>query len=651
MFKRFGIILVLFFVCFISFPTHAATKVAKRYGVPALSREDFNRLSVLNGLPFFWKDSGKKQSNIRPGNLVPMGRAKTLSPYVEGGRFTDKFKKAYLGMVEFKRIETVTAELNAGRPTVVENNFKSSSKSERQFIGHIVKAGRIIDQLYQDQKGGLKYLKDIPKRDEIDRALFDRNMGPWCGAPKTRANPFCNAVASFPIKVSNAYPSNIKQNEAMCKMLWKKKNGKELMNPFTVVRKKKGKFVALSLTEVYGDRMKKVAIELRGAAAALPKKEKAFKLYLIAAASGFETNDWDAADIAWADMNSRNSKWYLRIAPDETYYDPCQEKAGFHVSFAKNDMSSIKWQDKLNPLRQEMEQNMADLIGPDYAARKVAFEFPDFIEMILNSGDSRHNLGATIGQSLPNWGPVAEEGRRRTVVMTNLYTDPDSKRIGLQKTRLLLDPKNMKYYTDDREAGLLAIILHEATHNFGPHTDHLVGGKSPSQIFGGAMGNVLEELKAQTGALWYVDYLRRKGLISDKRAREMYLHEINWCFGHISRGMFSTSGSPKAYSQLSAIQIGTFIKEGAISYVPSTDPKTGETMERFLIDFDKLPAAIDRLMKKAGMIKATGDVAGAKALVDEFVREPGLEKYVHADEIADRILKFSKASFYYSVRY
>ena len=38
----------------------------------------------------------------------------------------------------------------------------------------------------------------------------------------------------------------------------------------------------------------------------------------------------------------------------------------------------------------------------------------------------RTPLGATIGQSLPNWGPVANEGRGRTVAMVNFYSDPDS---------------------------------------------------------------------------------------------------------------------------------------------------------------------------------------------------------------------------------
>ena len=55
----------------------------------------------------------------------------------------------------------------------------------------------------------------------------------------------------------------------------------------------------------------------------------------------------------------------------------------------------------------------------------MQFKLPDFIDVVLNAGDQRKPIGATIGQSLPNWGPVAAAGGR-TMAMTNLYTDPDS---------------------------------------------------------------------------------------------------------------------------------------------------------------------------------------------------------------------------------
>src|SRR5262249_17535874 len=152
-------------------------------------------------------------------------------------------------------------------------------------------------------------------------------------------------------------------------------------------------------------------------AGALGPDEKSLADYMRAAAKAFRDNDWESADEVWSKMSSQNSKYYLRIGPDEVYWEPCSQKAGFHVTFARINKESLGWQQKLVPLQQNMEADLAKLIGAPYRERKVSFHLPDFIEIILNAGDDRHAFGATIGQSLPNWGKVANESRGRTVAM------------------------------------------------------------------------------------------------------------------------------------------------------------------------------------------------------------------------------------------
>ncbi len=182
-------------------------------------------------------------------------------------------------------------------------------------------------------------------------------------------------------------------------------------------------------TEAYKAEMGAIAKELLAAAALAAKNpaEAPFTAYLRAAAASFQTNDWVPADEAWAKMNAGNSKWYLRVAPDEVYWEPCARKAGIHLAFARINQASVEWQRKLAPVRQEMEQLIAQRAGAPYAARKVAFQLPDFIDIVINAGDDRSPLGATAGQSLPNWGPVVASGRGRTMVMSNLYQDADSR--------------------------------------------------------------------------------------------------------------------------------------------------------------------------------------------------------------------------------
>ncbi|MCX7959341.1 MAG: hypothetical protein N3B13_09870, partial [Deltaproteobacteria bacterium] len=403
-------------------------------------------------------------------------------------------------------------------------------------------------------------------------------------------------------------------------------------------------------TTVYGKEMKAIAAEIRKAAKWIdPKTEPALIAYLEADAKAFETGNWEAADEAWSRMNALNSKWYLRLAPDEVYWDLCQQKAGFHMSFALIDKSSVELQKKLELIRDEMENSLEKISENTYKARKVNFAMPDFIEIIINAGDARSPLGATIGQSLPNWGKVAEEGRGRTVVMTNLYQDAQSKKIAKEKASALLTDETLKYYTDDKLLSLIDIILHEATHNLGPHSDYKVNGKGPSEIFGGGLASTLEELKAQTGSLFYTELLRKKGIISDEEARKIYTHAIVWAFGHISQGMFTSSGNPKNYSQLAAVQIGFLMEEGALEWKMVSDTAAQKPSGKFNIVYEKMPLAVEKLMAKTVKIKATGDVESAKKLIEPYVSGEK-RNIVHHNEITERLLRFPRASMVYSIK-
>jgi hypothetical protein len=616
--------------------------------LPQLSRADFNRLAIQAGSPLFWVADKNGNNTIDPDELAATGMGKTLVAFVAKGVFTPRFQREYKALVELRRREAVARELDGGRPTLVLTDFSSASAQDKALLKYLLEAAWIVEELYLHQTGGFRYWKKSAKLDAPSKALFWRNHGPWCETPGTKGDTFCNASPDFPLKRSESYPQDMVQDEAMCKLLAAQPNAKGtdekpgLLDPFSVVERQGGGYAAVPLHKVWGKKMRGVATRLKAAAGAIAKdpSEKALYTYLLAAAKGFETNLWAEADEAWAAMSSQNSKWYLRIGPDEVYFDPCQQKAGFHVSLARIDQASLGWQKKLTPLRTAMEQAIAKLIGPPYTARQVRFQMPDFIQIVLNAGDARHPLGGAIGQSLPNWGKVVQEGRGRTMVMSNLYTDADSKRASRQQAEALLDKASLAYYTDDAEPFLLNIILHEATHNFGPFSDYRIEGKPAKQVFPGQLASTLEELKAQIGGLWYLQLLRKKNLISDKLLRQAYVDAIRWSFGHISRGMFTPSGNAQPYSQLAAISIGSFMQDGALSF------KAG----KFSINFDKLPASIEKLAQLAGRIKAKGDIKGGLELVKHFIKGKGYA-LVHEKHIAAELLRYPKASFLYSVVY
>jgi len=335
----------------------------------------------------------------------------------------------------------------------------------------------------------------------------------------------------------------------------------------------------------------------------------------------------------------------VRVGPDETYWEPCNQKAGFHFTFARINKDSLVWQDKLTPVQDEMEKELATLIGAPYQARKVSFHLPDFIDIVWNAGDDRNPTGATIGQSLPNWGPVANEGRGRTVAMTNLYADADSMSARRRMASSLLVKDALAAYTDTPTAGFLATILHEASHNLGPAHEYRYQGKKDSEAFGGQLSSMLEELKAQSGGLWYVEFAKKRGLIDADLARQTYVDSIVWAFGHIAQGMTNAAGGRQPYSQLAAIQVGFLMDEGAIAFDAQAPAANGTDKGAFSLNLDKFPASVEKLMKVVGAIKASNDKAGAEALAAKYVDGPTVPQKL----IVERVLRDPKSSFVYAI--
>lgn len=626
---------------------------------PSLSREDFNRAAVRLNLPLYWVEDRNQNRTPDADEIVSLRFYPSSPIWSRDGKLTEQFQQALaqiqqaatqpvssdLPEGEQKRRALLVQELDQGSPTLVYTDLRNAPAAERTFASHMLQVAQLIDSLYARQNGLPALQGQLQADDTAGHSVFRRNWGPRCLAPKTEKNPACFALPSPTRQMYDAYPAELQTGPDFCSALEKRPDASKLLDPFVVIRKSGESFEPVPVTVAYADLTGQIAQELTKAASVLGDDEAALKAYLQAAARSFQTNDWVPADEAWARMNAQNSKWYVRVGPDEVYWDPCSRKAGFHLTFARINADSIAWQQKLTPVQQEMEQSLAALIGDPYKARTVTFHLPDFIDIVLNAGDDRHPMGATIGQSLPNWGPVANEGRGRTVAMSNLYTDADSMRVRKEQASSLLDASTMTRYAGTPEPGLLSTILHEATHNFGPSHEYRFEGKTDDQLFGGPLASTMEELKAQTGALWYIDLLKRKGIISAELAAQTYVDSVVWAMSHISRGMYTETGKPKPYSQLAVIHIGFLIDEQAARFDPQAPAANGTDKGALALDFDKLPAAIDKLMAIVGKAKATGDKQAAQKLIERYVDG----KVVPQQLITERMLRHPKASFVYAL--
>ncbi len=631
-------------------------------------RMDFNRLAMELALPLFWTSDANGNGALDPDEVAVFwnpGPVKSVDTYVQNGRFTAAFDDAYraiadrakngptfpegLSEAERRRRELVVQELAQGRPTLVKTPMGELTEGEELFVRNMLRAADLIERLYAKQLGMDAFAAQVPKDDPASQTLFFRNQGYRCTAPKTQREPGCSAIPSPPAqRVSGLYPQSLLAQEGFCEAL-QKKGDEALTSPFTVVREGTGgKLEAVPYPKAYAEEMTELARLLDESAAALPEGEPALKAYLTAAAQSFRDNLWPRADEAWAKMNAQNSKWYLRIGPDEVYAEPCNTKALFHMSFARINPDSLKWQAKLDPLKSQMEEAIAKLAGPPYKARTVTFALPDFIDIVLNAGDSRSPSGATIGQSLPNFGPVANEGRGRTVAMTNFYTDPDSLQASENTARSLLCPSVMPHFTTDPAPQLMSTVLHEAAHNLGPSHQYKVKGKVDREVFGGPLASMLEELKAQGAALYYTTWLKDRGVITERDAQLAAVRDLLWAFGHISRGMYDEERHPRTYSQLAAIQLGQLMDAKVVRWNAEGKAANGTDTGCFEIALEKWPAAAKAMLTEAAGVKSRGDRARAEGWVKKYVDVQGEQKRLH-DTITERALRAPKATFVYGV--
>jgi hypothetical protein len=232
--------------------------------------------------------------------------------------------------------------------------------------------------------------------------------------------------------------------------------------------------------------------------------------------------------------------------------------------------------------------------------------------------------------------------------MTNLYTDVDSQKALESQMASLFCKGLMDRATTRPGPAVMSVVLHEAAHNLGPSHEYKVNGKEDDEVFGGPLASTMEELKAQTAALYFSEWLVEKKVITAEEAVLAHVRDLAWAFGHISRGMYTADGKPRNYSQLASIQLGTLVKAGVVTWKPAERAANGEDTGCFEADFSKWKPTVDALAKRVLMAKGKGDRKDAEAMVATFV--DAKDDWAKTREvITERWLRAPKATFVYAL--
>jgi hypothetical protein len=491
---------------------------------------------------------------------------------------------------------------------VITHSAAELPAGEKAMLRHLLDAAALIEELHMLQI----HPKDLEWRDRIDaegtdieKKVFFRYQSPWCADDPS---PDCSALAEKPKKEIGfgLWPEGF--TDAEYAGLGAQINADELNSPFTVVRRKDGgKLEAIPYveTEIFGFKMKAVATALR--AAAKTASDKSLVKFLESRAAAFESPTafpYDASDYDWIALAG---PWEVTIGPYETYKEPRQLKAMFEMYIARENPELTAELVRFKERLQSMEDALAALVGPEiYESRKLDPRIAiRAVEVWMAAGDGRRDRGATVAYHLPNRGRSVDEGLYKKVMMVNhsLAFEPVSK----ERAEIILDAGQVPYV--DAMADIRNVTFHELAHGFGAYSELKVKNAQGATITVKEAlrehDSMMEELKADAVSLWLV---ARQGVTGDE-AKKRYASGVMHALGLLQYPLEGT------YPRMVAILLGWLLDRGALAWDAAS--------QTYKIDFDKMPAAVEALVKKVATIQLTGDRAGAQALVDAYIARKG----------------------------
>ncbi|MDO8494809.1 MAG: hypothetical protein Q7S68_05680 [Deltaproteobacteria bacterium] len=591
-------------------------------GLPAIDRERFNRLSKLyypNDAVCWVKDK-QNIGVIDPDeiNRCEWGDAANFTKPDPKGRpeFNSLFDSRYQQIVELARQEAVRKQLarNVMFTIPVDLNHYKLNAAQKDLVSQILKVGTVVDELFQMQLGSHPFREQLEQGGTpADQELFSRYQEPWC---QSNDDPLCNGLPTFTPYVSPIYPNGMTSEELKG----------DLSTPFSVVtRSEQGQYEAVPYAQSFlSPKMQEAAEEMMKAAdLAVAAGEKGMADYLrklAAAMASDKPYPYGEVDAAWNAMKGK-SKFYLRVGPDETGWDKFETKAGFHMTFGIIDPNAEKKISFYSKLRQKMEDAFASVIGSPYKARKVEVSMPDFVDVVMESGEDHGRVdGTNAAQTLPNW--CGEDGTADCTRRTMLFSNKTSRGYGpaiMQHYAKLLAPESFKYFNPNATA--TSAVNHEFAHNLGPQMgDRFADGITMKDALGD-MGLKMEEMKAELGGTYLEGWLAAGGHRTKEQVRQSYTAALLWSLTMLRRGLpqykngkFHEVKSP--YILLSAVRVGYLMEKGALSF----DPSAGE-FGQFTIDYDKVHAAATDLLHDVGQLYANHDREGILAFYQKYTKE------------------------------
>jgi hypothetical protein len=482
------------------------------------------------------------------------------------------------------------SRLDIYKPVTLTADLSHLSDNQKEMIVLLIEASDIIDELFWQQAFGEDKETFLASIEDAKVREFARiNYGPWDRLDGDK--PFLTGVAE---KSHGAefYPSDITKEE------FEKAEFADNKGLYSVVKRNtEGQLTTIAYSELYSDKINRIAAILEKASSFADDKE--FANYLTLRATAIRNDDFQASDFAWMDM--KNNPIDVVIGPIENYED---QLYGYRAAFESYVLiKDLAWSAKLAKYAEYLPELQKGLPVKKAYKKEVPGSDADLnaYDVIYYAGHS--NAGSkTIAINLPNDEEVQlKKGTRRLQLKNAMQAKFDAIMLPIASTLIVPEQRKNVTFT----AFFANTMFHEVAHGLG--IKNTLNNKGTVRESLKEHASALEEGKADILGLYMIRQLLIKGAIEEGTLQDYYTTFLAGIFRSVRFGASS------AHGKANMVRFNYFAEQGAFT-------RNAEGL--YTVDIEKMTAAINSLSELILTLQGNGDYEG----VDKLVLESGIIK-------------------------
>ena len=508
------------------------------------------------------------------------------------------------------------------------------AEGDKEALKHLVKAADILEKINMqidchDNLGFKKYLEEEiangNKQAELTKILFDAQKGINAIDSLSQKINLAKGITELPGK--GVYPADLSKEEfhqILTKMLKEGKADKvkKILTQRSVVERDGDELAGIDYIDKFKDDFAQMADELDKAAETSTNED--FNEYLKLQAKALRTADpmLDAyADKKWATLQDTPLEFTITR---ENYED---EMTGTIIE--NEELKKLLDENNISPIPKDFlggrvgiinKKGTQDLLAIKEYLPKLADNMPyqdEYTQNISTEGDVKQTMvdvdlvavkgdvgayrgGITLAENLPNDDKLSLTigGGRRNVYHRQIRFVSDYKKLQ-ERLDAILDKDQHKYYNN--EADHWFTIGHENAHSLGPREGSEKLGK---------YRNIIEENKADMGALAFVDLLTELGMYTDEQRKQIIVTTITDNF------LKSKPTMSQAHRVRTVMQNKYFAERGAYDIIDG----------KIHVNIDKVVPIAKEMLAEIVRIQIDGDFNKAeKYVLDNFVWTDNME--------------------------